>query len=116
MTKQEYAQYERDVSCGLNGLDFVSTGVSPACQECADSRGFDTLEDLERACEAGDVVEEGSFSWARCDCCRAEAGDRYDAHARDDNDELVHLDVCADCLQYINYGRLDDATMAEIGT
>jgi hypothetical protein len=61
--------------------------------------------------------EENHFSWDRCDCCQdRNSGERYVLLARQEgNSEVVEFSVCVDCVYYINYGRLDDATMLAIG-
>jgi hypothetical protein len=107
MTKKEYADYECAVASGLKGLEHVSTGVLPGCHECGVPDGA-TDEDREMA-------EESSFSWSSCDvCCSSLGGDRHKAHGVDRNGDILHLEVCTDCLYYINYGCLDDATMADM--
>ena len=109
MTKQEYARYESAVECGLRGLEFVSTGACPGCGECGLS---DDCTDHDR-----EIAGEPHFSWSACECCGSGlGGDRYQAHGRDSNGDLVHFEVCVDCLYYITYGRLDDTTMMEIGS
>jgi len=114
MTKQEYRQYEAAVAEGLEGLTFVSTGLCPGCPDCASDFNL-SQQDFDDQYEAGQLCEEPYFSWRPCECChRPLGGDRYPAHGRDTNDEIVHFTVCADCMYYIAYGRLDDTTMAEI--
>jgi hypothetical protein len=47
MTKQEYADYEARVAHYLDGLEFVSTGACPGCDECGlGERICDTCEGL----------------------------------------------------------------------
>lgn len=59
---------------------------------------------------------ENTFSWDRCDCCQDDnGGDRFELFAHQDgNSEIVTFSVCVDCLYYVNYGHLDDETMARI--
>ena len=83
----------------------------------ADDLDLSTLKAVE--CEPSECeresAEEASFSWSACDCCGSTlGGDRHPAHGWLDK-QLVHLSVCNDCLYYINYGQLDDMTMAEVG-
>ena len=86
-TKADYDRYEVQVEQGLEGLSFV----------CVDGDG------------------EGHFSWTRCDVCdRDLGGDRFAAHGVDINDDIVHLEVCQDCMYYITYGKLDDMTMMDM--
>lgn len=104
---KQYEQYKESVKRGLDGLQFVSTGACPGCEDC----------DLPADCSDHDreLAEEPSFSWSACDCCGSTlGGNRHPAHGRDKNGDLMHLEVCQDCLYYINYGRLDDQTMLDI--
>lgn len=82
----------------------------------ADDLDLSTLQAVE--CEPTErereCAEEPSFSWSSCDCCGSTlGGDRYPAHGWLGK-TLVHLDVCTDCLYYLNYGQLDDLTMLEM--
>lgn len=107
MNKLDYQKYQKAVEHNLQGLDFVSTGACPSCAECGLS---DNPTDSER-----EIADEPHFSWHVCDCCgSALGGDRYPAHGRDKGNQIVHFTVCTDCLYYLNYGQLDDATMMEI--
>ena len=60
--------------------------------------------------------EKSWYSGDRCDCCnRGDGGERYDLYAHQEgNAEVVSFSICVDCVYYINYGRLDDATMLEL--
>lgn len=107
MNAKDYERYERNVKDNLKGLSFVSTGSCPGCGEC----GLDE----EATEEQRSAAEEGHFSWSDCDCCgQSLGGARYPAHGRDKDGRIIHLDVCEDCLYYINYARLDDTQMMEI--
>jgi hypothetical protein len=78
------------VEQGTEGLDYLSTGYAShdLCDEC--------LEEQD---------DEGFFSWSSCDCCGSSlGGTRYAAHGRDKDGNLVHLDVCSDCLMYLANG------------
>ena len=75
--------------------------------ECTDDNET-TLEDALfllwfRHCEPED---EGSFSWSQCDACGSSlGGDRYAAHGfLKGTREIIHLDVCVDCLLYLANG------------
>jgi hypothetical protein len=99
-TAKWYAEYESAVAEFLEreGLSALSTG----CDEHM------TPED-----EGGDV--DPWFSWSPCECCGSHlGGNREYLFARDTNNDIVHFKVCEDCVYYVNYGRLDDSTMAEI--
>lgn len=125
MTKSAYARYQAAVDHNLKGLAFVSTGACTGCTDC----GLPTIEepdpdedwyDKERREKktkeiehARECADEGGFSWSGCDCCGSTlGGQRYAAHGVSTTDQrLSHLDVCVDCLYYINYGCLDDTQM-----
>lgn len=103
MTKEEYRQFQEDFASGTDGMKFFSTGGCPGCEVCG------IPEDAE------DYHVEPSFSWSSCDTCGSHlGGDRHPAHYRDDNDDIVHVEVCVDCLFYSEYGQLDDMTMMDI--
>ena len=93
------------VEHGLRGLKFVSTGLLGSCPDCQAAHGMEPREFF-AAVANGDECDEGSFSWQQCDCCRSDLGGmRYAAHGlAEDNDALVHLDVCTDCAMYISNG------------
>lgn len=60
---------------------------------------------------------EPFFSWRRCDVCRTSlGGDRYHCNGYNGRTgEVEEYDyVCADCVYFAEYGRLDDTTMAEV--
>lgn len=84
---------------GLEGLDFISTGPAPGCEDCG-------LADLEDANDDLDRFESAAtpfFSWSRCDACGTTlGGNREYAHARNEHGELVHFEVCTDCVMRIN--------------
>ena len=46
-----------------------------------------------------DGNSESYFSCASCDLCHSTlGGDRYDYTARDNNDDIVELSLCVDCV------------------
>lgn len=123
--------YADSVAECLKGIEAISTGGTLAdCGECPDvadvcnwSNGCD-----ERVCYCHD---EESFSWGQCDACGSTyGGGRYVGHglipraptvwdrikavfgrrfnALKDA-ELIHLDVCTDCVFYIAYGDEPEA-------
>lgn len=107
MTKSEYARYQAAAERNLEGLEFVSTGACPGCDECGLS---ESPTEHERGC-----ADEGGFSWSSCEACGSTlGGSRYPAHGRDKNGDLLHFEVCEDCLMYLNYGQLDDMSMMEM--
>ena len=57
------------------------------------------------------------FSWSSCDICRRSiAGNRYDATALIEDQGLIEVSICTDCVYYNEYGRLDDETMTQLET
>ena len=103
MTKQEFKEYEARVEHSLEGLTHVSTGACPGCTECGleDEPGMDY--------EAYELVGESHFSRFSCECCNNPLdGDRYPAHAiNPETVEVIHLNICTDCLMYLNYGSIE---------
>lgn len=66
----------------------------------------------------------GFFSWRPCECCGSRLGgnretysfafERKDANRRGEFVASFEADICDDCVYYLAYGELDDATMLEI--
>jgi hypothetical protein len=57
-----------------------------------------TLPDNCPECNSNST-DEGFFSWSSCDLCSSSlGGTRYIAHGLDENEEIVHLEICEDCL------------------
>lgn len=111
MNRAEYADYERRFAEGTAGLTFTSSGAACGCEQCG--LAADASDD-ER-----ELAGEPSFSSRPCEFCnRPLGGDREPAHAyirrEDGREELLHFSICVDCVYYLEYGRLDDATMMEI--
>ena len=116
MDAKQYAQYKTDVAAHLEGLTGISTGICPGCQVCADEYTDGDLRALEAGWECGDIFEEPWFSWRRCNCCGSTlGGNRETMHAVDPDGNILHVGgVCVDCVYFLEYGCLDDTTMAEI--
>lgn len=141
MTTTEYQAYQEAVARGLKGLHAVSTGACPGCEDCGltdsqcshcDGEGIDVEQPddgtQDRPCpKCGgtgiieptehdrELADEPHFSWHACECCGSTlGGDRHPAHGLDANGDLIHFEVCTDCLYYLNYGQLDDMTMMEM--
>lgn len=110
-TPDDYREYESDVATGLTGFEHVSSGSSPGCSDCLEC---DTPDDPPENWH--DSANEPHFSRYPCDICRRSlGGDRYPVHAfATCDDGLGHFDACSDCMYYVEYGRLDDTTMASI--
>ncbi len=109
MTMAEYADYEAAFAKGMEGLTAFSSGSwVERCERCPEDANY----------EDGVCYDAGEFfSWHACEICGAtDGGSREDAHARltSRDGQLIHLRVCTDCVYYAEYGRLDDATMAEV--
>lgn len=93
------SKFTRAVQRGLEGLEHVSTGLVRGCEEC----GTPPEEESE------DWPDEGCFSGSSCDSCNSHlAGDRYAAHAFTSERELIHLNICVDCLMFIANGDEPD--------
>lgn len=93
MTKSEYADYEKAVAIFLKNNDVKSGCHSPKSDN-------------------GDTF----FSWKCCECCGSGLGGTREEYvfARNDSDGF-EADICINCVYYLAYGKLDDATMLEIG-
>ena len=84
-------------------LNFVSSGLCPGCQECADSFGYEDIDAFNQDYENGTICDEGSFSWNPCDDCNTLlGGDSFFAHGIDENEKLNHFTICYDCLLEFN--------------
>lgn len=94
------AEYIANIDHELRGVEYFSVGTAHQCGEC-NPDGLDENADLS-------VYDEGSFSWRACESCGSLlGGDRHAAHGFISG-ELVHLNVCADCLCYHANGDLPD--------
>lgn len=108
-TKAGYREYRKEVERRMEGIHRTSTGACPGCSDCGLEEGAD-----ERAVESSG---ESHFSWSACDACGGtQGGSRYPAHGFSAEHGRLHLNVCTDCVYYLNYGRLDDETMDKINT
>ena len=97
------------VESGCERLTAVSPGVCPGCEQCRQDYDYKSLSALKTAYDAGKIVEEPWFSWHACECCGSSlGGDRYEAHGLDADNEIVHFEVCVDCLLYLANGDLPE--------
>lgn len=100
---KEYAEYESRVAqfVAIEGLSHLSTGCSPY------GRPEDGQEDNQDS--------EPWFSWKPCQMCGCTLGGmREYLFGRDTAQEICQFMICEDCVYYVNYGRLNDATMARV--
>lgn len=96
----------------LRGVEYFSSGLCPACDECQANYGLNERE-LSRAYESGRLADEGGFSCYSCDSCGSNlAGNQYDAHGYVTLDDgrrmLCHFSICEDCLLYHANGDLPE--------
>jgi hypothetical protein len=98
--------FEERIERNLEGLHCVSVGICCSCEQCRSDYGM-TEQEIAEAQANGDLNDEGGFSMHDCESCGSDlAGDRYAVHGIDANRDLVHLDVCCDCLFYLANGDL----------
>lgn len=91
-TKAEYEAYQASVDNFLN-----VNQVRPGC--------FSSVEE----------EPEGFFSWRPCECCGSSlGGTREHYRFAQESGGIFEADICVDCIHYLTYGELDDATMMEI--
>jgi hypothetical protein len=102
-TAKQYAEYQRNVAAFIarEGLSHLSTGCMP----------YGEPETEQEDNQDG----EPWFSWHACKCCGcALGGMREYLFGQDVNNAVVQFTICEDCVYYVNYGRLDDATMQRV--
>ena len=86
----------------------ISPGLCGACPECQSAFGMEELE-LQAGIEDGSIPDEGGFSWHDCELCGCPlGGDRYAAHGWSMDDELIHYDICQDCVMLTANGEVPD--------
>ena len=99
-------------------LKGLSGGITSCCATCQEQHGYDQHENAEESMahdlSQGLLPDEGSFSWAQCDTCGSTlGGERYTGHCfAPQSMDVIHLDVCVDCLFFIANGDVpedDDA-------
>lgn len=87
-----------------DGLKHLAVSLVGDCESCRFPYSTDP-EDFKRRVEAGELNDEGGFSWSSCDACGSHlGGQRYSAHAFTEKGERLHLEVCEDCLVFIANG------------
>ncbi len=98
------SRYTDAVERNTEGLDAVSSGLCPGCEECASDQGLD-IEEFNKKLECGEIADEPSFSWSRCECCGSSlGGGRHAAHGTMDDGNLLHFEICTDCVFCLAYG------------
>jgi hypothetical protein len=114
-------------ACNGTGVDLASAlTVGDAASVMAvlldDADACDACNGKGTSCECGqcedfdaEVGDEGSFSWSSCDACGSSlGGTRHAAHGLISpkkyakRTEVIHLDVCTDCLFYTANGDLPE--------
>jgi hypothetical protein len=102
--------YTDRVAAGLEGLRFVSTGICPGCEECADMHGFESVEQMGREYETGSLCDEPHFSWSPCGICGSHlGGDREVWHWVDKDGAIIHEPgACVDCVMYLANGDIPE--------
>ena len=102
MSKSEESQHRfiQAVDHYCKGLT-VSPGASSKCDDCTfgmDPENFD---------EEG--ADDGNFSRSDCDSCGSVlAGQRYPSHGITQSGDIIHLDICPDCIVYHANGDLPE--------
>ena len=99
MRHQTADDYETTVIDTLNSIPDrqLIPGPTNLCPQCISDFGTDIQAEMK---------DEGGFSWHACECCHSDlAGDRYAAHSFVDG-EVIHWDICVDCLHYLANGDL----------
>lgn len=142
MTTQQYLAFQANIERNWRGLTHISTGACKGCHECGlepldcprcDGEGNDWQHGHEESdcptCKGDGKIEpnereiesagRNEFTWSSCDSCGSSlGGSRHAAHgvfaSGPLTGQLCHVDVCEDCLQFLNYGQLDDLTMLEM--
>lgn len=103
--------FERAFEQGLRGVQFFSAGFNCRCSTC---NPFGEVTEEQQM--SGEYPEEAGFSWRACDACGTTlGGDRHAAHGfvsirrgGEDELELIHLEICPDCLLYAANGDLPE--------
>lgn len=104
-------EYVEAVESGTKGMEGVSTGPCPGCEECASNYGYCCIHSYNAAYEAGEITPEPGFSWSACDICGSTlGGDREEWHWYDREENAVgHGDnACVDCVLFLANGDLPE--------
>lgn len=92
MNSKQYSRFTSAVS------DFLTSNhVKPGCHGPADNDA------------------EPFFSWHHCECCDSLLGGMRERYSfATESGGTFDADICSDCVYFLAYGQLDDATMADI--
>jgi len=87
-------------SDGTHGLKHITTGsYIEKCDDCPSGNYVDY--------EDGVTDAEPFFSWSACECCGSQlGGNREVMHGVREDDSLVHLHVCIDCMYFNEYKEM----------
>lgn len=92
-----------------DGLTGLNVGASAVCPTCLDLYGIEDTGDTDAMQEQLNEFDSPSFSREACDTCGSGlGGDRYCAHGFMKDGNLIHLDVCVDCVMYFANGDVPD--------
>jgi uncharacterized protein (DUF983 family) len=82
----------------------LAAGLCSGCDVCGMRCGMENESDLEAyIVENGD---DGFFSMDQCESCKSHlGGQRYAAHDIIISGEMVHYDICIDCVMYHSHGE-----------
>lgn len=97
-------KFEKAVNDNLKGIESISVSLLSNCITCLSDNNC-TADEIEN----GIVSDEGSFSWRSCESCSSNlGGNRYSAHGVNVDNEIIHFEVCEDCLFYLSNGDVPD--------
>jgi len=86
----------------------IDPGICGACESCQSAYGLGE-DELTEGVEDGTIPDEGGFSWQSCEVCGSSlGGDRYAAHGIAANGDILHYDICCDCLEYLANGDIPE--------
>lgn len=91
---------------GVKGLNYLSVGLNYKCGVCQDI--FELSEsEMKVKLFNGTLFDEPEFSKESCDICNSSlAGNRYIAHGKDSRNNIIHLEICEDCVMYMETGEV----------
>ena len=88
----------------------IDPSPCPGCGKCRPLSEEDAVDEPSNVWY--DLAAEPSFSWSPCDGCGSRlGGNRYPAHTLDEDSQIIHLEICEDCLVFFANG--DDTEHSE---